>query len=59
MVTVIECVSADGVASCSPSSGENYLFLVTVIGWIDKVLGLEWLARNFDKWAYSSMCQEC
>ena len=65
MVTIIECVSADG--SVLPPiyiyKGSSYLMgwhaavstkekatsAWSKTGWADRVLGLEWLAENFDK----------
>ena len=66
MVTVIECVSADGSVvppmyiykgsshimgwHAAAHTQEEATFAWTKTGWTDRVLGLEWLAENFDKY---------
>ena len=65
MVTVIECISADGSVlppmyiykgsshlmgwHATVQAQEKATFSWSKTGWTDRVLGLEWLARNFDK----------
>ena len=66
MVTVIECVSADGSVlppmyiykgsshrigwHAAVQAQEKATFAWSKTGWTDRVLGLEWLAGNFDKY---------
>ena len=66
MVTVLECVSADGSVlppmymykgsshimgwHAAAHAQEEATFAWTKTEWTDRVLGLEWLAENFDKY---------
>ena len=66
MATVIECISADGsvLPPMYIYKGSSHLmgwhaavqaqgkatFSWSKTGWTDRVLGLEWLAENFDKY---------